>query len=113
MSHTFKPGDRVWFDGVKYTIEENDSASYPIRVDREPFTADGRYKIYHKKPILKPVKKKPKIVEKTRDAWVNIYPDFQVIHDSKEEADKYCSNGGRDRLALIPVTLKWKEEAKE
>ena len=65
MTHIFKAGDRVWFEGRKYSLElkSSVSAAYPffIRVGYDGtfyFTDDGRLCSDSPKPSLKPVKRK-------------------------------------------------------
>lgn len=57
----FKPGDRVWFGGVKCEVQNNVLGlleNYPITVGGYQFTDDGRLEDTHKKPLLKLVKKR-------------------------------------------------------
>lgn len=62
------------------------------------FSADGRYgQLYDSEIDLMPRTK-----EVTR--WVNVYPRSWMdgIHETQEEADRYCAP---ERVACIPITF--------
>lgn len=93
MSHTFKPGDRVWFEGKKYAVCSSGNSVYPLALQGVAsnicFTDNGRIYLGSSKPSLKPVKKKNR-----QELWVNIYEnDLVAAHHTKEQAEKMASHG--------------------
>jgi len=85
--HVFKPGDRVWFEGKKYTLIESSSTVYPLcldgMTDRISFNEYGKQLLVSTKPSLKPVKKK-----KRQEVW--------VLFDEYGKSLAVCSNKTTD-----------------
>lgn len=112
----FQVGDIVSFGGCEGTVTEintvDPSYPYPIRcnflVSEMTFMLDGKVSLWHTEPLLKFIRRPKKKVKKTRDVWINVFPDFEGIYRSKEEADKTCWI--HQRIACTKVTLEWEEE---
>jgi len=81
--HVFKPGDRVWFEGKKYTLIESSSTVYPLcldgMTDRISFNEYGKQLLVSTKPSLKPVKKK-----KRQEVWV-VFDEAHVFVNAFEK----------------------------
>lgn len=110
MTSKFKPGDRV--SVVHGTAKLKGRLSVSV-IGPEFWNVTDYYKThgpFHERQLrlLKPPK--PKTVTKTREVWVNVYPQAQFIYSSKAGADRNAGMGTIAPIACIPVTLTWEEE---
>lgn len=108
-TQTFEVGDVVSFGGEEgKVVEMLENHPYPLvcefpDVKRFYFLIDGRFAEEHTEPLLKLVSRPKKMVKKTIERWVNIYPgdgNF-ATHSTEESADRHALES---RVTCVKLT---------
>lgn len=104
----FKVGDIVSAFGCEGIVKQIATLSiYPVQVVLNGehyhwFTLDGKLSDWHKIPSLVLVSRPKKMVTKTVEKWINVYPSHNNwTYNSEAEAN---SSAGINRIACVKLT---------
>ena len=111
---SFKPGDLVEWCGARGVVTKLDfdeHLSVRVKFDDNSvwvFTRDGRACDWHKTPSLVLVSRPKKMVTKTVEKWINVYPSHNSwTYNSEAEAN---SSAAINRIACVKLTGEYEVE---
>lgn len=111
---SFKPGDLVEWCGARGVVTRLDfdkHLSVRVKFDDNSgwyFTIDGRACDWHKTPSLVLVSRPKKMVTKTVEKWINIYPNHAGgFYSDEKNADEYAQ---QNRIACVKLTGEYEVE---
>ena len=111
---SFKPGDLVEWCGARGVVTKLDfdeHLSVRVKFDDNSvwvFTRDGRACDWHKTPSLVLVSRPKKMVTKTVEKWINIYPKHAGgFYSDEKNADEYAQ---QNRIACVKLTGEYEVE---